>query len=166
MSPIQHLLDAFPEDIRFVYRHFPLISIHDKANITSQAAEAAGLQGQFFEYYTLLYERAAEWGSLGGEDEVRAALSDYADELGLDVDQFEEDLDSPEIVTKVQTAYQNSLALGLSGAMQHLVGMKDSGTIIAVNKDEEAPIFEISDLGVVGDVHKVIPALIEALRAR
>jgi electron transfer flavoprotein alpha subunit len=58
------------------------------------------------------------------------------------------------------------IALGLSGAMQHLVGMKDSGIIIAVNKDEEAPIFEIADLGVVGDVHKVVPPLIQALRER
>lgn len=57
------------------------------------------------------------------------------------------------------------VALGLSGAMQHLVGMKDSGTIIAVNKDEEAPIFGFADLGIVGDVHKVLPQLLEALEA-
>jgi electron transfer flavoprotein alpha subunit len=58
------------------------------------------------------------------------------------------------------------LSAGVSGAMQHLVGMKDSGTIIAVNKDEEAPIFRIADLGIVGDLHKVLPKLVEELKAR
>jgi electron transfer flavoprotein alpha subunit len=58
------------------------------------------------------------------------------------------------------------IACGISGATQHMVGMKGSKNIIAINKDAEAPIFGIADLGIIGDVHKVLPQLLEALKAR
>jgi electron transfer flavoprotein alpha subunit len=58
------------------------------------------------------------------------------------------------------------IALGISGAIQHKVGMQSSGTIIAINKDANAPIFDFSDLGVVGDVHEIVPKLTELIRSR
>jgi electron transfer flavoprotein alpha subunit len=58
------------------------------------------------------------------------------------------------------------IALGISGAIQHKVGMQNSGAIVAINKDANAPIFDFSDLGVVGDVHEIVPQLVELIRAR
>jgi cyclophilin family peptidyl-prolyl cis-trans isomerase len=104
----------YPEDVRIVYRHFPLISIHDKASLSAQAAEAAGEQGQFWPMHDLLFERQAEWSSLSVE-QFRAWLIERTAELKLDSDQFSKDIDSQEIVERIQADYDRSVEIGLPG---------------------------------------------------
>ncbi len=108
------LLQENPNDIRLVYRHFPLISIHDKAALATQAAEAAGLQGKFWEMHKRLFEKQQEWSGLDVE-KFKEWLATNAADLGLDKGKFVKDLTSDEIAKIAQSAFDDAVKIGLPG---------------------------------------------------
>lgn len=116
---MKQIMQEFPNDVRFVYRNFPLIGtpdspFHDKAALSTQAAEAAGKQGSFWEMYDLLYSRQADWASLS-VDEFQQWLIERAGELNLDVKKFTTDLTSQELVDFAQKAWDDTRSkVGLS----------------------------------------------------
>ncbi len=118
---LEQLKSDFGDDLRVIYRHFPLLSIHDKAQITAEAAEAAGAQGKFWEMHDILFERQPDWNSLP-EAEMTDVLVDYATEVGVkDIEQFRADLENDTYAEKVEAAYQSSVDAGLSSTPSLIV---------------------------------------------
>jgi len=114
------LLETHKDRLRIVYRHFPLIRIHDKAQITAEAAEAAGAQGKFWEMHGLLFGRQREWAALPA-DQMPQVLAGYAQELGLDVERFNRDLQEHTFQAKVMGQYQEAVAMGLPGTPSFII---------------------------------------------
>jgi len=110
---VERLVDAYDGQVRIVYRHFPLISIHDKAVIAAEAAEAAGAQGAFWEMHDLLFEQQQNWASMP-VDAVSGEFSRYAEELGLDTEVFDDALANGTYRDKVMEAYDAATQAQLS----------------------------------------------------
>lgn len=89
-EPLKQLLTTYEGKVEFVYRHFPLVSIHKNAMAAALASEAADMQGKFWEMHDLLFAKQAEWSSLGDPKEVFVG---YAETMGIDKAKFISDLE-------------------------------------------------------------------------
>lgn len=110
---LEQLQQEYEGRIAFVFRNFPLYQIHPNAQISSQAAEAAGLQGKYWEMHDLLYEKQNDWVNVANGSVVSDRFSGYAQSLGLDVAKFTSDINSAAVKEKVQA----DLTLGNQAAV-------------------------------------------------
>jgi len=110
---VEKLIQEFGNHIRFVYRHMPLSSMHKNAQKAAEATEAAGMQDKFWEMHDLLFEKQKDWSDLSNTDFIET-LATYAEEIGLDLEQFNSDLESSEVEDAVDEDKEGAIDAGVN----------------------------------------------------
>lgn len=122
---LEQLKEDYGDQVRLIFRHLPLISIHDNALISSEAAEAAGAQGKFWEMHDLLFANQGEWSDLNEKAVIEQFVA-YAEEAEVpDVEQFKADLENRSYEDKVMAAYEEATAAGLTSTPTLLYNQVD-----------------------------------------
>ena len=109
---IKKLEGEYNSRVGIVFRHYPLSSMHQQAFEAAQAAEAAGLQGKFWEMHDLLYARQEEWSE---KTNARQLFTGYAELINLDVEKFSRDFESPQIKERIQADLRRGDSINISG---------------------------------------------------
>lgn len=109
------------DSLKLVFKHFPLTQIHQNALLSARASEAAANQGKFWEMHDMLYDNQKEWG---GALSARDLIFGYAQKLGLNMEQFETDIESEVILEKVTADYKEGVSLGVQGTPTFFVNGK------------------------------------------
>ena len=158
---VKELASTFPNELRIVYRHFPLTQIHRNALPAARAAEAAGKQGKFWEMHDLLFEKQGLWSNEGN---AVALFLEYAKSLGLDEEKFKRDYDSSEVRARIEAQLASANALGLNSTPSFLLNGKKllnpktladfQALVEAAIKDTPPPALNSDDLAAAPDVHE------------
>lgn len=119
---IERLTKKYEKDVLFVFRNFPLITIHPNAFASARAAEAAAMQGKFWEMYNKLYDNQQIWGNLSTNQQ--ATFEGYAKELGLDIEQFKQDYASEAVASKINRDLSSGEQFGVQGTPTFILNGK------------------------------------------
>lgn len=120
---VKETLGGLGDRVRFVYKHFPLASIHANAIPAAKAAEAAGAQGKFFEMHDLLYDKQLEWSELP-QDAAKEKFISYAEALSVDLEKFKKDYDRDDLEEKIKKNQEEGINNGVNATPTFFVNGK------------------------------------------
>ena len=118
---VRQVVAEHPNDVRFVFRNFPLIQIHPNALLAAKYAEAAGIQGKFWEMHDALYDQQNKWAN---SLNARELIESYAKEIGLDVVKLATDAQAKSVEDKILAQYKEGTRLGVQGTPTFFINGK------------------------------------------